>query len=89
MRTHPETGRRALYTNPNRIERIEGLHQEESETLLDALYEHAFQPRFQYRHVSHLGVRDDRCTNHRATPDHPPDERRILRRVMLRGPMPV
>ena len=81
-----------MYINPNRIERIEGLHREESDALLDALYEHAFQPRFEYRHGWHLRgvvIWDNRCTIHRATPDYPPNARRVLHRVMLRGTVPV
>ncbi len=92
VRTHPETGRRALYVNPNRIERIEGLDRGESDALLDELCEHAFQPRFHYRHVwapDDLVIWDNRCTMHHANADYPPEQSRVLHRVMLRGTVPV
>ena len=40
VRTHPETHRKSLYLNPNRMERIVGLAQEESDRLLDELIAH-------------------------------------------------
>jgi taurine dioxygenase len=92
VRTHPETGRRALYVNPNRIECIEGLERGESDALLDTLYEHAFQSRFQYRHIWRLGdivIWDNRCTTHHANADFPPDQPRVLHRVMLKGTVPA
>src|SRR5262249_8964454 len=65
VRTHPETGRRALYLNPNRMERILGLEPEESERLLAALTAHATRQKYQYRHRWRQGdlvIWDNRCT---------------------------
>ena len=92
VRTHPETGRRSLYLNPNRIDHIEGLSLEESDALLDELYAHAFHERFHYRHRWREGdmlLWDNRCTMHRASTDLEPGDRRLLHRVLLKGSRPV
>jgi taurine dioxygenase len=72
VRTHPETRRKALYLNPNRMEGIVGLGRAESDALLDTLIAHAIQPRYQYRHVWRQGdvvIWDNRCTMHKANAD--------------------
>jgi taurine dioxygenase len=91
VRTHPETGRRSIYLNPIRIERIEGLVPEESVTLLDELLAHASRPEFEYRHrwkPGDLVMWDNRCLLHRANADYDMRERRYLYRVMLKGDRP-
>lgn len=88
IRLHPWTKRSSLYINPNRISHIDGWDDEKSDVLLDALYEHAFQPRFQYRHVwrdGDLVVWDNRCAMHRATKDYDLNQLRVMHRVMLEG----
>jgi taurine dioxygenase len=50
VRTHPETGRKAIYINPIRIEEILGMPEQKALPLLDELLEHATQEKFQYRH---------------------------------------
>ncbi|MDX1529488.1 MAG: TauD/TfdA family dioxygenase [Gammaproteobacteria bacterium] len=92
VRTHPETGRRSLYLNPNRIDHVEGLSLEESDALLDELYAHAFDERFHYRHRWRRGdllLWDNRCTMHRASTDLEPGDRRLLHRILLKGTRPV
>ena len=92
VRTHPESGRQALYINPNRIERIAGMDEAESDTLLDELYAFAFQERFQYHHEWRLGdvvIWDNRCTMHRAMADFDIQEPRAMHRVLLEGTVPV
>ncbi|PPR61512.1 MAG: Alpha-ketoglutarate-dependent taurine dioxygenase [Alphaproteobacteria bacterium MarineAlpha4_Bin2] len=91
IRTHPLSGRQSLYINPNRIDRILGWGEEESDELLDELYEHAFRPCFQYRHRwqdGDLVIWDNRCTMHRANPDYDLTQLRIMHRVMLEGETP-
>jgi taurine dioxygenase len=92
VRTHPETGRKALYLNPNRIERVAGLERAESDELLDELTAHAIEARFQYRHRWRPGdvlVWDNRCTMHRANGDYPPGERRLMWRLIVEGDAPT
>jgi|TARA_A100001037_G_scaffold302580_2_gene334519 taurine dioxygenase len=91
IRTHPVSRRQSLYINPNRIERILGWSNEESDLLLDELYEFAFQPQFQYRHKWRYGdlvVWDNRCTMHRANADYDVSQPRVMHRVMLEGEVP-
>lgn len=92
VRTHPETHRRSLYLNPNRMERIVGLELDESDRLLDELITHATQMKYQYRHVWRQGdivIWDNRCTMHKANADYPEGERRLMHRVIVTGTEPV
>jgi taurine dioxygenase len=86
VRVHPESGRKALYLNPNRMECIVGMARAESDALLDQLTEHAVSPRYQYRHKwlnGDIVIWDDRCTMHKANPDIPVGERRVMHRIVL------
>jgi taurine dioxygenase len=70
VRTHPETGRRALFVNEGFTLRIDGMADAESQALLDELYAHATQPRHLYRHEWRVGDAvfwDNRVTMHKAT----------------------
>jgi len=92
VRSHPQTGRRALYMNPNRMEEIVGMARGESDALLDELTAHATQPRYQYRHRWRPGdivIWDNRCTMHKANADYPPGSRRVMHRLMVAGTPPV
>ncbi len=91
VRTHPDTGRKALYLNPNRIECILGMARAESDALLDQLIAHATQPEFEYRHAWRPGdvvIWDNRCTMHRACEDVPEGQRRVMHRILLEGARP-
>jgi len=92
VRTHPETGRRALYMNPNRMEAIVGMARAESDALLDELTVHATRPQYQYRHKWQPGdilVWDNRCTMHKANADYPAGARRVMQRLMVAGTVPA
>jgi len=92
VRTHPETGRKALYLNPNRMERIVGMEREESDRLLDELTRHATQEKYQYRHKWRQGdilIWDNRCTMHKANADYPEGSRRFMQRIIVEGTVPV
>ncbi|HET7881946.1 MAG TPA: TauD/TfdA family dioxygenase [Acetobacteraceae bacterium] len=91
VRTHPETGRRALYLNRNRMDRIPGLEHEACEALLDELVDHATQPKYQYRHKWQPGdvvIWDNRCTMHKANGDYPQGARRVMHRMTTVGTAP-
>jgi taurine dioxygenase len=91
IRTHPETGRKAIYINPIRVEGIVGMPEQKALPLLDELLEHATQQKFQYRHKWKAGdvvIWDNRCLMHKANGDYPVTEVRYLYRLMLRGDRP-
>ncbi|MBM3491962.1 MAG: TauD/TfdA family dioxygenase [Alphaproteobacteria bacterium] len=92
IRTHPESGRPALYLNPNRMESVVGLSDADSDRLLDELGEHATRPEFQYQHRWQSGdllLWDNRSTMHRASADYPDGDLRLMHRVLLKGTVPV
>lgn len=91
VRTHPVTGRKALYLNPNRLDRIVGLERAESDALLDELAEEARKPQHHFGHVWTKGdivVWDNRATMHRVVIDYPEGESRIMHRVLIEGDRP-
>jgi len=89
-RTHPATGRKSLFVNKLMTHSIEGLDPDESETLLNVMFETISQPELSYVHewrVGDLLLWDNRCTLH-ARRDFDPAERRWLRRVTILGEVP-
>jgi len=91
VRTHPATGRKALYVNRLMTRRIEGLPPEESEEILNFLFAHQERAEFIYEHVWRPGdllMWDNRCTLHART-DFSPNERRLMRRVTILGEKPM
>jgi taurine dioxygenase len=98
VRTHPETGKKALFLPWPGWGRIVELSPAESEAMLKLLREHADNPdfacRFRWRKHS-LAFWDNRCTRHRATADYFyaqrgfPPHRRHLHRVSIQGDRPV
>jgi taurine dioxygenase len=92
VRTHPETGRKALYLNPNRLDRIVGLERAESDALLDALADEARKPQHHFGHVWRAGdivIWDNRATMHRVMIDYPMGEPRVMQRVLIEGDKPI
>jgi taurine dioxygenase len=90
VRTHPETGRRALYVNIGHTSHFKGWTEEESRPLLEYLWRHQVNPeltcRFQWQPGS-LAFWDNRCAQHNAVNDYA-GFRRIMHRVTLAGDTP-
>jgi taurine dioxygenase len=87
VRTHPETGRKALYVNPAHTECIKQLAREESDAVLAFLYAHQVRPEFTCRfswEVGSLAYWDNRCALHNPVNDYH-GYRRLLHRITLRG----
>jgi taurine dioxygenase len=91
VRTHPESGRKAIYLNPIRIEGIDGMPEAEALKLLANLLEHATQEKYQYRHrwqPGDLVMWDNRSLLHKANGDYDMNQLRYLYRIMLQGDVP-
>jgi taurine dioxygenase len=91
IRTHPATGRKALYVNRLMTEYIVDMPRAESDALLEQLFDHQEQPQFQYEHRWEIGdllMWDNRCTLH-ARKDFPATHLRKMRRVAVKGERPV
>ena len=91
VRTHPETGRKALYVNVASAHYFEGMTKEESQPLLQYLFKHATQPEFTCRFTwapGSVAFWDNRCLKHIAVNDYQ-GYRRDMRRVQLCGDRPV
>jgi taurine dioxygenase len=90
VRTHPETGRRALYVNAVFTSHFDGMTVEESQPLLQWLYAHCSQPNLTFRHrwsTGDLVMWDNRCVQHYAIHDYG-DENRVMHRVTVLGDRP-
>ncbi len=91
VRTHPQTGRKALYLGRRKNASIDGLPLDESERLLDALWAHATQPGFTWTQVWQVGdliMWDNRCAMHRRDA-FDADARRIMHRTQVKGDKPI
>lgn len=92
VRTHDNTGDRAIYFNPNRTDHVVGLDRAESDALLDALYDHITQVRYQYHHKWRVGdilLWDNRSLIHAVNTDFPVGQTRRHQRILLKGVVPV
>jgi taurine dioxygenase len=90
VRTHPETGRKAVYVNRTFTRRICELTGEESDAVLDFLFDHGEQVDLQIRfrwERNDVAFWDNRCVMHRAIWDYWPHERKG-RRVTIKGERP-
>ena len=90
VRTHPETGRKALFVNRTFTTRINELSAHESDNILEMLFQHAehidHQIRFRWS-LNDMAFWDNRCCMHRAIWDYWPEERKG-RRVTILGDRP-
>jgi taurine dioxygenase len=90
VRTHPMTGRQALFLGRRRNAYIPGLSVEDSEALLDELWEHATRDEFtwyQQWRVGDLILWDNRCVMHRRDA-FDPETRRVMHRTQIKGDRP-
>ena len=84
--THPITGKKVLYANPGYSMRINELPQAESDEILEFLFKHQLQEKYQYRHRWSVGdvlMWDNMGTLHNAVPDYRPDEHRYIKRCQV------
>jgi len=91
VRTHPQTGRKALYVSERFTIGIEGLPEDEGDALLDELIAHQTQRQFIYRHKwqqHDLTMWDNRCLIHVACGGVPPGQIRHMHRTIVRGDVP-
>jgi taurine dioxygenase len=90
VRTHPETGRRALYVNPAHTTAFEDMTEAESRPLLEYLFRHSTRPEFTCRfqwEVGSMALWDNRCAMHNPINDYHGYTRR-MHRITLTGERP-
>jgi len=91
VRTHPETGRKALYVNSGHTVRFAGWSEEESAPLLKYLFELQIRPEFTCRfswQPGSIALWDNRCAQHNAVNDYH-GYRRVMHRITLAGDVPA
>jgi taurine dioxygenase len=90
VRTHPETGRPSLYVNVAHTARFDGMTEEESQPLLQFLFQHQVRPeltcRFRWQAGS-VALWDNRCVQHNPVNDYH-GHRRSMHRITLQGDRP-
>lgn len=90
VRTHPRTGRKALYVNVAHTAGLRGLTDAEARPLLEFLFEHQVKPEFTCRFAwqpGSLAFWDNRCVLHNPVNDYH-GHRRVMHRITLRGDRP-
>ena len=91
VRTHPETGRKALYVNSGHTVRFAGWTEEESAPLLRFLFDFQVRPEFTCRFAwqpGSLALWDNRCAQHNPVNDYH-GYRRVMHRITLAGDVPA
>ena len=90
VRTHPETGRKALFVNQGHTARFKGWTEDESRPLLEYLFQHQVQPELTFRlqwQAGSIAFWDNRCAQHNAVNDYA-GFKRLMHRVTLAGDTP-
>jgi len=90
VRTHPETGRKALYVNVAHTARFDGMTEEESAPILGYLFQHQVRPEFTCRfswQAGSIALWDNRCAQHNPVNDYH-GLRRVMHRITLAGERP-
>lgn len=90
IRTHPETGRKALYVNVAHTSHFEGMTPDESKGLLQFLFAHQTKPEFTCRWSwapGSLALWDNRCVQHNPVNDYH-GYKRVMHRITLQGDRP-
>jgi len=88
VRTHPETGRKALYIGSH-VHSLDGFAEAEADALIDWLRAHSVRPEFTCRFAwrpGSMAIWDNRCTQHNAIADY--HERRRMHRITIAGDAP-
>ncbi len=91
VRTHPETGTRAVWFHKSKTEKIIGMTPEETQEFLQDLTDRITQPQFCYAHEYQKGdllIIDDRASLHKAGFDYDHSQQRRLYRMLVRGDRP-
>jgi len=91
VRTHPDTGTKAIWFHKSKTERIIGMEPEETQDFLDELLKVAIKPEFAYVHEYKLGdmlIIDNRAAMHKAGFDYDHSQHRRLYRILVRGDRP-
>ena len=92
IRTHPITGRKAIYVRAGECVGIIGMPEGEALPLIQELSDFVLHPAFLYRHqwqVGDLLMWDNCCAQHRAIKDYTLPQRRLMYRVTVNGTVPV
>lgn len=91
VRTHPFTGRRALYVTKGECIGIEGVPEDEGRAVIEELHDHCIRPAFQYRHQWRTGdllMWDNATAMHLAICDYALPQRRLMHRTTVIGSVP-
>lgn len=91
IRTHPDTGTKAIWFHKSKTETVTGLNAEETQDFLEELLEETVRPEFTFMHQWKKGdllMIDNRSALHKAGHDYDHREHRHLLRILVRGDRP-
>jgi len=91
VRTHPDSGRKALYFHPGKTDRVGDMKPDESQDFLNDILDKTIKPDVTYRHKWQVGdvlLCDNRAVLHLAYDDYDHAEGRVMHRIILEGEVP-